>query len=391
MFKSRHRFWLLTFLAITGLSPASAPAAPSPSFTCSRHMSPDEQAICKNPQLTALDHIANQGYLFLREKLGKSQANKINLPLIRQRQKCKADIVCIEKAQRESIRVFNENGAGLEIPDKTSEAAASTDQSATLDAAPATAAPTPAPPPPTSQPKPEATTPPSDAATTPAPKEAPTPVATPSTATEAENSAPKPAEEGEELLDQPPVESDTSGVAKENGSARDDAASVAEATPNESGARDWRPENDKEIRDESALESAATDMLEKEMAEQAKPVSRQERQAIENYKNKHRIALILAAILFALVVGYAITKLRRDPGARPPATRRVTSAVDAGAPPVSIPPAENKPAPLLQPVTERVPTPPVSVKAGVDAPAAPSTLKPLPPKAWVWSQYRGRF
>ena len=386
MFKSLHRFWLLTFLAMAGMSPATALAAPSPSFSCSQHMSPDEQAICKNPQLTALDHIANQGYLFLREKLGKAQANKINLPLIRQRQKCKTDVVCIEKAQRESIRIFNQNGAGLEIPDTAPEPAVKS-ESAALDAPAATAE--------AAQPlktpvTPEATTPASNAATTPVLKESAS-SETPATTTtaEAENPATKVAGGTEELLDQPPVESDPSSAANDNNAAQNNAA-VADARSNSGESREWRPEIEKEIRNESALESSATDVLEKEMAEQAKPVSRQERQAVEKHKSKHRIAFILAAILFALVVGYAISKLRHDPGVIPPAAKRAPSPAPETTTASAAALAISPPKALTPSITEKSPASPIVVKAAPDAPGLPIPVKPSPPKAWVWSQYKGR-
>jgi uncharacterized protein len=402
MFKSLHRFWLLTFLAMTGLGPAAAFAAPSPSFSCSQHMSPDEQAICKNPQLTALDHIANQGYLFLREKLGKAQANKINLPLIRQRQKCKADVVCIEKAQRESIRVFNQNGAGLEIPDPAPEAAVKNEPAVALNPPVAkTEAPAPVEAPAT----PEATTPVSRAATTPtlkeppALKESPAPKEPPATETppvtttaEAEAPAAKSAEGTEEVLDQPPVESESNSAANDNSASQNKAPALADARPKDSGDREWRSDVEKEIRAESELESEATDVLEKEMEEQAKPISRQEKQALQKHKNKHRIAFILAGILFALLVGYAISKLRRDPGVIAPAAKQTppqagaTTTTAAPASPSSAP----RPAALLLTTAEPQPTARSSAKPTPDAPASPTPVKPLPPKAWVWSQYKGR-
>ena len=390
MFKSLHRFWLLTFLAMTGLGPATALAAPSPSFSCSQHMSPDEQAICKNPQLTALDHIANQGYLYLREKLGKTQANKINLPLIRQRQKCKTDVVCIEKAQRESIRVFNQNGAGLEIPDPAPEAAVK-NEPAVASNPPVTK--TEAPAPVEAPATPEATTPTSRAATTPARKEPPATETPPVTTAEAETPAAKSAEGTEEVLDQPPVESDANTAANDNSASQNNAAAVADARPKDSGDREWRSDVEKEIRAESELESEATDVLEKEMAEQAKPISRQEKQAVQKHKNKHRIAFILAGILFALLVGYAISKLRRDPGVIAPVAKRTPAQTDATtttAAPASPSSAAPRPVALLQTTAEKQPTARISVKPTPDASASSTPAKPLPPKAWVWSQYKGR-
>ncbi len=447
MLKSLFRFWSLLFLVIGGLSSTASLAAPNPGLACSKRMSPDEKAICQDQRLTTLDRIANQGYLFLRAKLGKAQANKINLPLIRQRQKCKTDVVCIEKAQRESIRVFNLNGAKLEIPDLVPVQAVNSEQ--TARAAQPEIAPEPAPQqePMTSSEAVAASNNPSqrsaDATSVvekpailsenPVPEqEAPasansnattvTPASPPSATTpEADVKATETTEAPQETIDQQPVETDGKAAANDNEPSQDtaqataeatpeahaaaeatpEARAVAEVTPEAKGAREWRPEIEKEIRAESELESSATDTLTKEIteAEQIKPLSRQERQALETTRSKHRTAFMLAAILFALIVAYAISKLRRDPGpsardpgpsatAARPATPKANSndtIVKAATAPISSPPAPG-PAPLVDNVKE-----PVSKSVASERPTIGTAPAQQPPGAWVWSQYKGKL
>lgn len=403
MSKSSFGFWAPIIMVLAGLIPTASLAAPDPSFSCSKRISPDERAICQDPRLTTLDRIANRGYLFLRAKLGKAQANKINLPLIRQRQKCKSDTVCIETAQRESIRVFNQNGAKLEIPDLdredvnksatsavenppvTSPEPAPSEEPTSSSEAAATPEPAPAVKPTTSS---EVAAPPENAPVPTDTKEAAASAAPapPANIAEAESKPPKTDGEADEPVDRPPVENDEATATNDTAPSGDDAGTAAgTTTPNAQTSREWRPEMEKELRAESELESSATDTLTREMAEadQIRPLSRQERLAVETTRSKHRTAFMLAAILFALVVAYAISKLKRDPGLIAPTAQRTAARVDppatvqkpepAPAPPTSAP----RPAPPIQPVAQTAPTSAI-------APAS------APPKAWVWSQYKGR-
>ena len=91
--------------------------AVGPSFDCASASRLDERAICANDQLAALDLIADEGYKYLRIHQGKSFANKLNLPLIKQRQACSDNVLCIKKIQIESIKLFQQNGAPIELPD----------------------------------------------------------------------------------------------------------------------------------------------------------------------------------------------------------------------------------------------------------------------------------
>lgn len=419
MLKSLFRCWSPTFLVIVGLSVTAAVAAPKPSFHCSNRMSPDEKTICQDPRLTTLDRIANQGYLFLRAKLGKAEANKINLPLIRQRQKCKADAVCIEKAQRESIRIFNQNGARLEIPDFEREVAVESGPAAPEN--PTAASPEPAltetmktagadpaadPAPSAASPEPslaaKQTTPAQVAAPadkTPAPAEATeadtTPAPLAATTAEAENKDAKSAGDPEEPIDRPPVESEEKTAANDDSPPPENAGPGAEATPDPKGSREWRPEIEKELRAESELESTTTDTLTREIeeAEQIKPLTREQRQALESARSKHRTAFMLAAILFALVVAYAISKLKRDPGLIASSATRSTPANPVAPPPsaASASPSATRPSTLAS--TKNDPTPltsGASVRPTIETAPTPASTQ-SPPSAWVWTKYKGKI
>lgn len=424
MSKALFRFRSPIFLVIFGLSSAAAFAAPNASFSCSKRTSPDEKAICQDQRLTTLDQIANQGYLFLRAKLGKTQANKINLPLIRQRQKCKSDIVCIEKAQRESIRIFNQNGARLVIPPLLADEAITSEQAGPanqLAMPPEPAAPVaPAPSsdtvmgegnpamespetapadaparlsePSTAPEKTPAQTEEIAAAATPAPPPSPTtPIA--------ESKSAEAAVATQEPIDQPPAVTQGTTAANDNEPSQDAAGAIAEATPEPQGSREWRPEIEKEIRAGSELESSATDTLTEEMAEleQIKPLSRQQREALVTTRSRHRTAFMLATILFALVVAYAFSKFRRDPGLTATPSKPARSAASPevalyspSTPPIEPPVARRTP-PVLGPDRETTKSSAAPEPAIPARPIVSPASAQQPPKAWVWSQYKGKF
>jgi TPR repeat protein len=91
-------------------------ALTNPSFDCARAARPDEQAICASAELSRLDQIANSGYEFLRRIYGPQRANSLALPLLRARQACASDIVCIKSKQLAAIRYFQSLGAPLVVP-----------------------------------------------------------------------------------------------------------------------------------------------------------------------------------------------------------------------------------------------------------------------------------
>lgn len=423
MSKALFMFRSPIFLVIFSLFSTAALAAPNASFPCSKRTSPDEKAICQDQRLTTLDQIANRGYLFLRAKLGKAQANKINLPLIRQRQKCKADIVCIEKAQRESIRIFNENGARLEIPTfpaaeaMRSEQAVPANQPAqspdpavpvapipsaetvTGSANPATESPDAAPadaPARLSEPaaEPEKTPAQQDEVAATATPEPPPSATTPVAGSNSADSAVAP----QEPVDQPPAETGGKTTANDNEPSREDGEAVAEATPEPRGSREWRPEIEKEIRAGSELESSTTDALSEEMAEleQIKPLTRQQREAVVTTRSRHRTAFMLATILFALVVAYAFTKFRRDPGLTATTSQPARSAANLEATlyspsaPGTEPPVASGPPPVVSPVRETTRETVAPMSAAPARPVIATANAQQPPKAWVWSEYKDK-
>ncbi len=90
--------------------------AAQPSFNCSKASRPDEVAICSNETLASVDNVANNGFEYLRSKLGRSAANAINLRLIKKRQSCGGNYQCILNAQMEAINTFISYGAPIAIP-----------------------------------------------------------------------------------------------------------------------------------------------------------------------------------------------------------------------------------------------------------------------------------
>jgi len=90
--------------------------AAQPSFNCSKASRPDEVAICSNETLASVDNVANNGFEYLRSKLGRSAANAINMPLIKKRQSCGGNYQCILNAQMEAINTFISHGAPIAVP-----------------------------------------------------------------------------------------------------------------------------------------------------------------------------------------------------------------------------------------------------------------------------------
>ena len=111
-----NRRLLMLFFVFIFSFPTAIAFARSPSFDCGRATRPDERTICSDEQLIALDLLADAAYQYLRLHLGKSQANKLNLPFIKQRQNCNNSITCIRRVQLSSIRAFKENGAQISVP-----------------------------------------------------------------------------------------------------------------------------------------------------------------------------------------------------------------------------------------------------------------------------------
>lgn len=112
----RRRLHVLLWSGLsTGLCSAQSHAAEA-SFNCSTASRPDEVAICADEALAAMDRIADAGYQYLRSHIGPSAANKLNLPIIKKRQRCGSDAACIRSVQEEAIEIFKRNGAPIDAP-----------------------------------------------------------------------------------------------------------------------------------------------------------------------------------------------------------------------------------------------------------------------------------
>ncbi len=112
---NRAGFLASCVIAILGFLSAAASAA-QPSFDCSKASTLDENAICSNETLAAIDRIADGGYVFLKSMVGARDANEIDRPIIRKRQACGSNYSCILISQIEAIRIFMDHGAPLTAP-----------------------------------------------------------------------------------------------------------------------------------------------------------------------------------------------------------------------------------------------------------------------------------
>ena len=391
------RFLFLALFAAGGA--ATAAAAPKPSFSCAAAASADERAICANPGLIALDVVANDGYLFLRDKLGKSRANKINLPLIKKRQSCGADAACIRAAQLESIAIFKKFGADLEIPaDRKPVAEKPPVTIVGIPPAPAAESPVPAP-----APRPQPLRP-QTAAKAAAPAQTPAaPQETAETSSPAEVAvAPPPAET------QPPVAEPAPESA-----VPDDAQSAAagSAAPPSDDATDEPP---REIEGESVVPSsppepgradvaAEASAPETAMPAEASPATPPvvEKEVVESFRKKHLFAFILAGTVFALLAFYLVRKLGGEygvqpaPEAAPPEPSRSASPPSAAVPTTAIrpPPAaarsETPPTRMNPGELRSKLTPPEPL--GKSETAAGEKPKDDVSVAWVWNKYKGKL
>lgn len=85
---------------------SNAALAASPSFNCGRATKPDELAICGDQELSMLDVEANHSFQTLRSKIGREAANNLALPLLKQRQLCGSNTICIRNATINSIATY---------------------------------------------------------------------------------------------------------------------------------------------------------------------------------------------------------------------------------------------------------------------------------------------
>jgi hypothetical protein len=386
--RSLSRCLMLAFFVAWGA--VTAEAGPKPSFNCAGASSPDERVICATPGLIALDRVANDGYLFLRDKLGKSKANKINLPLIKKRQNCGADAACIRAAQLESIAIFQKYGAKIEAPaerrppvEKPATTVAAPVAEPVAELPPEAPAPVPAPRPRSPQPVAEVAAPAPETGVAAAPPDvsegAPAPVAPESSEAVA---APEPplaqtteSEEGRTVVvgEAPP----TTDEATDEPPREIDGESAVTEPPSEPvttvGSGDRAPE--------PAASGAAP----------SAPVA--EKEVVETFRKKHLFAFILAGAVFALLAFYLVRKLRGEHGAQSapvaasepgrsaspsPAARPLPTGTRPELPPTRMNPGELR--------TKLTPPDPL----GKSGSAASAKQKDDGSLAWVWSKYKGK-
>lgn len=92
------------------------PAHAGPSFDCSQASADDEVAICSSSQLSELDNLMAAGFQFLRQDLGKKEANKVAKPLLSLRQACGSDADCIMQRQIDAVEAYRKLGAPIHLP-----------------------------------------------------------------------------------------------------------------------------------------------------------------------------------------------------------------------------------------------------------------------------------
>ncbi len=116
------------FLITRGLPPTDPRLAPyrancpgeiapqragQPSFNCAKVRTPDEIAICSNPELSELDNAVAVGYQAILRARGEPFAKQTNIPLFRARQACGAEIACIRERQFDAIKAYYDLGASV--------------------------------------------------------------------------------------------------------------------------------------------------------------------------------------------------------------------------------------------------------------------------------------
>lgn len=99
-------------IVLAGVASSTA----QPSFDCRKASTPDELAICANPELGDLDSLIATAYGQLRAQLGKQTANRIHLPYLRARQACGGNAFCIMQRQANEIPAFEALGIPTNPP-----------------------------------------------------------------------------------------------------------------------------------------------------------------------------------------------------------------------------------------------------------------------------------
>jgi uncharacterized protein len=94
----------------------AAASSAQPSFDCRKAATPDELAICANPELGDLDRLIAGAYSQMRTQLGKDYANRIHLPYLHARQACGGNAFCIMQRQASEIPAFEALGIATNPP-----------------------------------------------------------------------------------------------------------------------------------------------------------------------------------------------------------------------------------------------------------------------------------
>lgn len=125
-------FSAIAALAAIPLWLATSAHAAGPSFDCNQASADDEVAICSSTELSELDNLMAAGFQYLRQHLGKREANKVAKPLLSLRQSCGSDAKCIEERQIDAVETYRKLGAPLHLPKWASASAPPSDSKAGL-------------------------------------------------------------------------------------------------------------------------------------------------------------------------------------------------------------------------------------------------------------------
>ena len=105
----RHLLILLTFVTLS----LGAKAA---SFDCGRASTPDERAVCADPQLSQLDSIAGEAFSRVRQVAGPAEIMPIARDFLADRRACGAATACIMASYVAVIGTYQDRGSKIAIP-----------------------------------------------------------------------------------------------------------------------------------------------------------------------------------------------------------------------------------------------------------------------------------
>jgi hypothetical protein len=106
---------LISVFLILLVSIEAAPAQPS--FNCAKATKPDEVAICSDPHLSELDRIAASAFSIAQRQRNTRELISNVQSLLLARMSCRADKDCILTRQVEVLRLYQQAGIQVAIPD----------------------------------------------------------------------------------------------------------------------------------------------------------------------------------------------------------------------------------------------------------------------------------